>query len=178
MSQTNLGCIHLYCGDGKGKTTAAMGLAVRAAGSGCRVLVLQFLKDGKSSELRVLRNVPGIHVLDGQPVKKFTFQMNSDEKQACKLQHTAALQEAIAVAERESTDLLILDECLGAIGSGTLDESVVLDFLRHKPAHLEVVLTGRDPSDALIELADYVSEIRKIKHPFDQGLAARMGIEK
>ena len=74
--------------------------------------------------------------------------------------------------------MLFLDETIYAIRAGLLDEALVLDFLRNKPQHLEVILTGQEPSQALIDAADYVSEIRKVKHPFDKGLGARKGIEK
>ena len=151
---------------------------MRALGCGQTVCLVQFLKGRGTGEVDFLEKTPGITILRGKTAACFTFQMNEAQKAECAVRQAEIFAEGMAMARQGRCDLLILDECLGAIGSGTLDESVVLDFLRHKPAHLEVVLTGRDPSDTLIELADYVSEIRKIKHPFDKGLAARMGIEK
>ena len=79
---------------------------------------------------------------------------------------------------REDYDVLFLDEAIYTIGAGLLDEALVLDFLKNKPEHLEVILTGQNPGKALIEAADYVSEIKKIKHPFDHGTPARKGIER
>lgn len=172
------GIIHLYAGDGKGKTTAAVGLAVRAAGYGLRVMFIQFLKFGDSSELKILQNLPNVKVLSGMPTRKFTFVMNEEEKAETKAWCESHLVQGISAADENEIDLLILDEALGAISSGMLSEQVLLDFLKTKPENLEVVLTGRDPSQALIDIADYYSEIRAVKHPYNkEKLMARPGIE-
>lgn len=170
------GRIHLYCGDGKGKTTAALGLCLRAVGAGMRVCLIQFLKDGSSSEINVLQKLSGVSVLPCPPVNQFTFQMSAEEKAACCEQQTAAFLKAAEAAKR--AELLILDEALGAIATGTLREQALMDFLIHKPHSLEVVLTGRDPSEQLVALADYVTEMKNCKHPYDKGVGARKGIEK
>lgn len=171
-----LGLVHLYCGDGKGKTTAAVGLAVRAAGSGLSVLFVQFLKTGRSAELEPLREL-GVGVVSGQPFPKFVFQMNEGEKAETRAFHRQRLAEAIEKSKK-GLDLLILDEIMGALATGIIDERDVIDFLRTKPDHLEVVLTGRDPPASLIEAADYVSEIIMRKHPYEsKGTQARQGIE-
>lgn len=171
-----LGLVHLYCGDGKGKTTAAVGLSVRARGSGLGVLFVQFLKAGNSAELDPLRQL-GVQVISGQPTSKFIFQMNEEERQEARVfnrQRLAEVREGI----QEGVDLLVLDEILGAIATDMVDEDVLLDFIASKPPHLELVLTGRDPSSKLLEAADYVSEVVMRKHPYEtQGLAARPGIE-
>ena len=170
-------CIHIYCGDGKGKSTAAMGLALRAAGSGEKVLVTQFLKDGTSSELKILREIPGVQVLTCD--KKFGFFWNRTEEQ--KIQAKNAYEElfekAVQTARQENIFLLVMDEFIAAYNHGMIDQKKALAFLKEKPENLEVVLTGRDPAPELLEIADYVSEIQKKKHPFDQGLPARRGIE-
>lgn len=172
----NTGLIHLYCGDGKGKTTAALGLCLRALGAGMKVCLMQFLKDGNSSELNLLRMLPDLCILEAPKICKFTFQMNEAEKADCRRRQTEAFAQALETAK--SADLLILDEALGAIATGTLMESAVLHFLQNKPEGLEVVLTGRNPSEALLACAHYVTEMKKCKHPYDQGIAARKGIEK
>lgn len=174
MNETGL--IHLYCGDGKGKTTAAMGLCLRALGAGFTVYLMQFLKDGTSSELAALCAFSGLHLLPCPAVEKFTFQMNEEEKKTCKRNQTNALHSAVEQAVH--ADVLILDEVLGAISTGMLEEQALLDFLKGKPPHLEVVLTGRNPSEKLLELADYVTEMKPHKHPYERGIAARKGIEK
>lgn len=172
------GLIHIYCGDGKGKTTAAVGLAVRCAGRGNKVLLVQFLKSRDSGELYSLAKLPEIEVMRGKESKKFTFQMNDEEKHALLLEHNKmfdAVQEKIKTG---SYALLVLDEVIGAINAKVFEKERLVDFLRNKPENLEVVLTGRNPALELLELADYVSEMRKIKHPMDRGIMAREGIEK
>lgn len=174
---TNKACVHLYCGDGKGKTTAAVGLAVRFAGRGGKVVVAQFLKDGTSGECRALAKLETVTMLAANPVGKFSFQMNEEEKQrtADAVQRTFAAATGYAV--REGAGLLILDEVCAAISCGFLDEQEVLDFLDGRPDTIEVVLTGRDPSEALQQRADYITEMTKRRHPFDGGVTAREGIE-
>lgn len=172
-----LGLIHLYTGDGKGKTTAAVGLAVRARGRGLRVLFVQFLKDGTSAELEGLRQL-GVKVISGQPTSKFVFQMDEEEKKASRLANCRRFAEVRQMSYDGEVDLLILDEILGAITTGMVDEGVVVDLMKTKPPRLELVLTGRDPSPALLEHADYVSEVKMVKHPFESDkIPARPGIE-
>lgn len=174
----DLGLIHIYCGDGKGKTTAAFGLAVRAAGAGLKVAVLQFLKSGTSSEIQQLKKMENIRIIPPYLVGKFTFQMNDEEKALCKQEQTKVFQSAVREVIEKGADLFILDEVIGALGTGTLCEEIFLEFLKNKPPHLEVVMTGRNPAPELLELADYVTEMKKRKHPFDAGIQARKGIEK
>lgn len=169
------GLIHIYCGDGKGKTTAAMGLAIRAAGSGRRVLILQFLKDGRSSEFASIAHVPNIEVIPQTRRFGFTWTLSEEEKAQARDYNTALLEDAFARAG--DFGLLVLDEALGACTSGMIDEARLLALLGEKPGELEVVLTGRGPSQALLDAAGYVTEMVKRKHPFDQGTPAREGIE-
>ena len=161
------GLIHIYCGDGKGKTTAATGLAVRAAGCGMKVLLVQFLKGQETGELRALAHIPGITVLRGKASEKFTFQMDERE-----LQQTYDEQ-----ARAGACDLLVLDEVMGALSCQLIDEDLLRSLVEQKPERLELVMTGRNPPDWLIDAADYVSEIKKVKHPYDRGVSARRGIE-
>lgn len=172
------GLIHIYCGDGKGKTTSAMGLAVRAAGYGMKVLIYQFMKDNTTSERNVLEVIPNITIIDGLQKEKFSFQMAEKEKQERKEFYTKRFEEITKKAGEEGYDLLLMDEIIYTIRAGLLDEEIVLTYLKNKPESLEVVLTGNAPSTDLLAVADYVSEIKKIKHPYDQGLPARYGIEK
>ena len=172
------GLIHLYCGDGKGKTTASLGLALRCAGRGGRVLFSQFLKGRPTGELTSLQKIPAITVLRGKAILKFTFQMTDDEKRETKEAQTALFHEVCAFCRDQKPDLVVCDELIGASALGLVPEAEVLRFLQEKPEKTEVVLTGRNPSPALVDLADYVSEIKKIKHPFDRGIPAREGIEE
>lgn len=172
------GLIHIYCGDGKGKTTAAVGLAVRCAGRGNKVLLVQFLKSRDSGELYSLAKLPDIEVMRGKESKKFTFQMNEEEKHALLIEHNKMFEQVLAKIKNGGYSLLILDEVIGALNAKVFEMPKLIEFLRHKPENLEVVLTGRNPAPELIEIADYVSEMRKVKHPMDKGIMAREGIEK
>ena len=178
MDKSKLGLIHIYTGDGKGKTTAALGLILRASGRGLKVVLGQFLKGRETGELRTLSLLPGVTVFRGKPLTKFSFQMNEQEKADVLQSHNAFIQELALHCQKEDIDMLVLDEVIGACRTRLLDESLLIEFLKHKPEHLEVVMTGRNPSPELLELADYVSEICKRKHPFDKGIPAREGIEK
>ncbi len=172
------GLIHIYCGDGKGKTTAAVGLAVRCAGRGNKVLLVQFLKSRDSGELYSLAKLPDIEVIRGKESKKFTFQMNEEERHALLIEHNKMFEQVLAKIKNGGYSLLILDEVIGALNAKVFEMPKLIEFLRHKPENLEVVLTGRNPAPELVEIADYVSEMRKVKHPMDKGIMAREGIEK
>ena len=172
------GLIHIYCGDGKGKTTAAVGLAVRCAGRGNTVLLVQFLKSRDSGELYSLAKLPDIEVMRGKESKKFTFQMNEEEKHVLLIEHNKMFEQVLAKIKNGGYSLLILDEVIGALNAKVFEMPKLIEFLRHKPENLEVVLTGRSPAPELVEIADYVSEMRKVKHPMDKGIMAREGIEK
>ena len=172
------GLIHIYCGDGKGKTTAAVGMAVRCAGGGGKVLFFQFMKGNTSGELAVLNEIPNVTVLSGYGSIKFSFDMDESEKAAAKKYYENRFREITGIARKQYFQMLILDEIFPAITCGLIGKAEVLDFLKSKPEHLEVVLTGRDPPPEFFTLADYISEIRKIKHPFDRGVPARKLIEK
>ena len=167
------GLIHIYYGDGKGKTTAAVGLAVRAAGSGKKILVGQFFKDGSSSEIRILEKIPRITV---QCVTEhYGRYANMDNKQRDSAKHcySAYLSELLLLSH--SYDVLILDEIFAACRHEMVNREELLLYLSGE--HPEVILTGRDPDPGFFELADYITEMRKIKHPFDKGIAARKRIE-
>lgn len=172
------GRIHIYFGDGKGKTTTGMGLITRAAGYGYKVLLYQFMKNNKTSERKILEQVPNITIINGLEQEKFSFQMTEEEKAERRIFYNSRFKEVTKKAVEEDYDVLFMDETIYTITAGLLDEAPVLEFLKTKPEGLEVILTGNTPSEAMLELADYVSEIKKIKHPFDKGQPARKGIEK
>ena len=166
------GLVHLYCGNGKGKTTAAMGLALRALGQGMQVIVVQFLKNGTSGELAPLEKL-GAAVYSGRPGAKFTFQMNAEEKAQATKENNARLAEAL----QQPCDLLILDEICAARNSGMVDEALAKQAVLERPQHREVVLTGRNPEAWMVEAADYITEMQPRRHPYEQGIPARKGIE-
>ena len=163
--------LHLYWGDGKGKTTAAMGLALRALGHGRKVVIVQFLKDGTSGEIALLR-AAGAAVY-ACPNAKFTWLMDENDK----AQARAASADALTKALAEPFDLLVLDEACAALKSNILDEALLRKAAAFAQNGREVVITGRDPAHWLAEAADYSTEMRAHKHPYTQGVAAREGIE-
>jgi cob(I)alamin adenosyltransferase len=175
MKAKKQGCIHIYCGNGKGKTTAGMGLCLRAAGHGERVLIYQFLKDNTTGEAKSLALLPTVKRLSGKEEAKFSFQMTEAEKQAFQTDAHALLEALLQTIP--SYDLLFLDEAIYAVDAGLLDEEKLLTFLEKRPPQLEVILTGQNPSKRLLDAADYVSEIQKVKHPFDKGQPSRQGVE-
>lgn len=173
----NQGLIHIYCGDGKGKTSAAIGLAVRAAGCGMKVLFARFLKTESSGELKVLDEIPQITVLHLERSYGFFWTLTEEEKEEVRKMYGELWDRISGEIEQGTWDMLVIDEFMAAYRYGLIARDEALRFLREKPKELEIVLTGRDPDESLVELADYVSEIRKVKHPFDRGIRARKGIE-
>ncbi len=170
-------CVHIYCGDGKGKTTAAIGLAVRASGCNKRVLIARFLKTDHSGEVLALHSLSAITVMPCERSFGFFTNMTEEQKKEAGIYYSELLDAVLKKAAEESFDLLVLDEIMAVCNYGLVDEDKVLRFLSDRPEMLEVVLTGRNPSPRLIDQADYVSEIKKIKHPYDRGVNARRGIE-
>lgn len=176
MNMNNtFGLIHVYYGDGKGKTTAATGLAIRAAGSGNKVLINRFLKNSHSGELNILNQINNISVTGSEKAFGFSFNMTDDEKKEAAIYYTNQLHSVFKAAG--DYDLLILDEINVAVDLGYVEESVLINYIKEKPEHLEVVLTGRNPSANILAMADYASEIKSIKHPYEKGVPARTGIE-
>jgi cob(I)alamin adenosyltransferase len=169
----------VFTGNGKGKTTAAVGLAVRAAGNHLRVFFLQFIKgQWKTGEREVLRSIPGIDLeVTG---RGFTIERLRNPKIPME-DHAAAAAHGWQVAQqivREAEyDLVILDEVLGAVNAGLVPLDELLELVRSKPAELHLLLTGRGAPPALVELADLVSEIQPVKHPLERGIKAQRGIE-
>jgi cob(I)alamin adenosyltransferase len=166
------GMVHLYWGDGKGKTTAAMGLALRALGAGRKVVIVQFLKGAGSGEIPLLEKI-GAKVFRGMPGQKFVFQMEEQEKQLARALQTESLRAALALP----ADLLILDEACAAWQLDMVDRALLQSAVESRPAGQEIVLTGREPAGWMRECADYSTEMHAWKHPYDKGTPARKGIE-
>ncbi|WP_367924384.1 cob(I)yrinic acid a,c-diamide adenosyltransferase [uncultured Ruthenibacterium sp.] len=166
------GRVHLYWGDGKGKTTAAMGLALRALGNGMSVTVVQFLKGSSTGEVHLLKQL-GAKVYRGKAGQKFVFQMNEDEKK-----QTAYLQtQNLRLALSSPCDLLVLDEACAAWQLDMIDKELLQQAVLQRPNRQEVVLTGREPAQWMQQAADYSTEMRCHRHPYEQGVTARRGIE-
>lgn len=172
------GLVHIYCGDGKGKTTAAMGLCCRAAGAGLQVVICQFMKPNTTSERRVLEALPNVTFLNGLEQEKFSAQLSESEREERRGFYRELLEQAERTARQQQADVVLLDEVLYAVGAGLLEEQAVMDFLDARLPGTEVLLTGRNPGPQLLARADYVSEVCKRKHPYDRGVTARAGIER
>ena len=159
------GLLHLYYGDGKGKTTAAMGLALRAMGSGKRVVILQFLKGGKSGEVPLLEQL-GAKVYRGKAGQKFVFREHFNY--TTNDEWLAACQEA---------DLLILDEAGSAWELDMVDKALLQKAVLERPAEQECVLTAHTAPKWMLDAADYATEMKCHRHPYQRGISARQGIE-
>jgi len=168
------GYIHVYTGPGKGKTTAALGLGLRAAGAGLKVHMLQFMKGRRYSELDAIENIPGFtisqHGRDEFVSKENPEQIDIDLAQ----QGFAYAKEII---KKEKYDLVILDEINVAVDFNLIDVDDVLEIVEGKPEKLELVLTGRYAHPKITRIADYVTEMLEIKHPYQHVVEARKGID-
>jgi cob(I)alamin adenosyltransferase len=170
------GLIQIYSGNGKGKSTAAFGLALRAAGCGLKVAIVQFMKKGEwYGEIEIFAKLPEIELYsfgcDGL-IKKGALPPAEHIAQA-----QAALAKARQLLEEGLTDVLILDELNNALFFDLVSQGEAQELLALKPPHTELVITGRNAPDYLLQAADLVTEMREIKHPYQQGLPARRGIE-
>lgn len=167
--------IQVYSGQGKGKTTVALGLALRAIGAGQKVLLIQFLKDGRSSEIKTIRKyLPALEVKTyGRSV--FVTKNTLEDKDYQLAQ--AGLNTAEKAVKRGAYDLIILDEANVTIELGLLEKEKMLDLMKATPREIDLVLTGRGAKKEIINQADLVTEMKEIKHYFKQGLKARKGIE-
>ena len=173
--QLSMGYVQLYTGDGKGKTTAALGLALRASGSGMRTYIGQFMKGQHYGELDAVRGHPLITIEQYGDVRCIHREEVTPEHVAQAQRGLERAQEAMQSGEY---DVVVLDEVSRAIWFGLLDTQEVLAFLDPRPACVEVILTGRRAPSELIERADLVTEMQEIKHYYQQGVMARKGIER
>ena len=169
--------IHVYYGDGKGKTTAAIGLAVRAAGSRMRVLFVQFMKTEFSGERHTLSHTENISLTFAPVELKFTYEMDDAEKSKAAIMFRKIFDDAVTTVLTQKYDMIVLDEIFTAIEAGVLSEYEVREFVSNAPKNLEIVMTGHNPLEKILELADYITEMKKIRHPYDEGVQARFGIE-
>lgn len=168
-----MGILHIYCGDGKGKTTSAIGLAIRAVGSGMKVCFVQFMKSCPTSELAVFSRIPEITVMRSE--KKYGFYKDMSETQKCELAsyHDRMLEEAF----EGDFDMIILDEFNWAYHYGLMDTQKAEKLISAGLENSEIILTGREPAKVFLEKAGYISRVNCEKHPFSEGVKARKGIE-
>ena len=168
------GYVQVYTGDGKGKTTAALGLALRAAGAGLRVYIGQFMKKREYSELKSLRRFKSAIKIEQFGRRCFIGQKLLKKD---KLLAQEGLEKIKRIIQDGKYDLVILDEANLALSYGLLSEEEVIKIIKNRPKTQEIVLTGRKAPRRIIELADLVTEMKEIKHYFSKGVKARAGIE-
>ncbi len=172
------GLIHVYTGEGKGKSTAAFGLVIRALGHNKRVAIFSFLKDSKTKYgemeafARLFPELIYIRFENASPLFNKSVSMEDLKKSV-----DESFNKALEIIKEKDVELAVFDELNICMRYGYIDTKKVLDFLKNKPENLEVVITGRDAVDEIIEIADYVTEMKMIKHPFNRGIKARKGIE-
>jgi cob(I)alamin adenosyltransferase len=169
------GYTQVYTGNGKGKTTAALGLAIRAAGAGLKVYVAQFLKYGEYSEIKGLKRFSDAITIEQFGRKGFIEGRASEEDMAAARQ---GLSRVKAVLKGGRHSVVILDEANVAVALGLFSENDLLEIIEHKPAEVEIIITGRDAGPGIIAAADLVTEMKEIKHYYQNGVEARIGIEK
>lgn len=196
MTPSKLGLIQVYTGEGKGKTSASLGLSLRALGQGFSTYIIQFMKSGDTGELfSVKKYIPNIKIaqfgkdaIADKQSKMFEFdgsgEINGTDGRFIFLPDAAekeparrALEHAANVIKSGKYHLIILDEINCALHKNLINTEEVLTLLDAKPEDVEIILTGRNAPQAVLDRADYVSEIKEIKHPWHQGIGARRGIE-
>jgi cob(I)alamin adenosyltransferase len=167
--------VHVYTGDGKGKTTAAIGLAIRAIGAGFKVLIVQFIKNGEYSEIKALSKFSDSIIIKQFGLGHFIKGVPSAEDfNAAQI----GIEETESIVRSGKYNMVILDEANVAVKLGLFSVDDLLYIINNKPDNVELIITGRDAEQKLIEKADLVTEMKEIKHYFRKGVVARVGIEK
>lgn len=172
------GLVQVYTGNGKGKTTAALGQAFRSVGRGLKVCMIQFLKGIPSGELNSVKRLePDFQIYRFEKDRGFFWTLSDEEKQEVQKEVATAFEFAKKLLAEGKCDILILDEIMAVLQNNLLSVDDVCDLIRNKPEHVELILTGRNAHPEIVEMADLVTEMREIKHYFDKGMPARKGIE-
>jgi len=169
------GYVQVYTGDGKGKTTAAIGLSIRAAGAGLRVYIAQFIKMGDYSEIKALKKFSDLITVEQFGLGRFIKGKPSQEDiEAAK----AGIKKVKFLMLSSGIDIIILEEANAAVKCGLISVNEILDLISSKPENMELIITGRGAAPEVVEKADLVTEMKEIKHYFQKGVQARVGIEK
>lgn len=178
MGKLKKGYVQIYTGNGKGKTTAAIGLAVRAAGNGYNVFMVQFLKGGKTGELESAKKMaPFFNIFRFEKKRGFFWTLNAEEKIELKEDVQKAYQFCMQALLEKKCDILIMDEVMGALSNNLISEEQLLELIDAKPCDIELILTGRNAPETIISKANLVTEMKDIKHYFNEGVPSREGIE-
>ncbi|MGL4874762.1 MAG: cob(I)yrinic acid a,c-diamide adenosyltransferase [Clostridium sp.] len=172
------GLVQIYTGDGKGKTTAAIGQGMRAYGNGLKVTMLQFLKGGYTGELKTVEELnDNFKIYRFESKKDFVWNLNEEQIELLKKEIKVGYNFILERLEKNDTDLLIIDEIMGVLGNKFLTVEEVLYIIENKPENMEVIMTGRNVPEEIIEKADLVTEMKMIKHYYEKGVNSRRGIE-
>lgn len=172
------GQVQVYTGDGKGKTTAALGQGLRSCGRGLKVCMVQFLKGGDTGELHSVKKLhPLFEIYRFEKERGFFWTLSEEEKRELKADIDKGFEFIKNVIKNGECDVLIIDELLGVIGNKLIEINDVLELLKTKPDNMEIIITGRNAPKEIIEAADLVTEMKEIKHYFKKGVHAREGIE-
>jgi cob(I)alamin adenosyltransferase len=175
MARKKRGYIQVYTGDGKGKTTAAIGLAIRASGAGLKVFIAQFIKQGDYSEIKALRKLSDMITVDQYGTGRFIDGKPSREDFD---NVEEGLKRIKRVMLSEKYDVIILDEANVAVKYGLIPVQELINVIIAKPDSVEMVITGRNASPLILEIADLVTEMKPVKHYYNKGVKGRLGIEK
>ncbi len=170
------GYVHLYTGNGKGKTTAAMGLALRAAGAGLKTVIVQFMKGQHYSELESVKKLEGLIRIEQFGSKKFCKPGNEDFAEHYEL-FRKGYKFAREAINNDKYDIVILDEIVTSLLFDLVKTDEIIDLIKIKPKNKELILTGRNAPEELINTCDLVTEMKEIKHYYNSGVIARKGIE-
>ena len=169
------GYVQVYTGDGKGKTTAAIGLSIRAAGAGLKVYIAQFIKIGDYSEIKALKKFSDLITVEQFGLERFIKGKPSEEDiEAAQ----AGIEKVKSLMASQDYDIIILEEASVAAKCGLISVKDLLDMISSKPENMELVITGRGADPEVVEKADLVTEMKEIKHYYKKDVPARMGIEK
>lgn len=172
------GLVQVYTGDGKGKTTAAIGQGMRAYGNGLKVYMLQFLKGGPTGELKTIDELnDNFKIFRFEKPRDFVWNLNEDEKEELKREIKEGYKFIINTIKENKCDVLIIDEIMGVLYNKFLTEEEVIYIIDNKPQSMELILTGRNIPEAILKKSDLVTEMKCIKHYFEKGVGARKGIE-
>jgi cob(I)alamin adenosyltransferase len=169
------GYVQVYTGNGKGKTTAALGLALRATGAGLRVFFIQFMKGMESSEQVALEKLGDLITLKRCGAPSFIMDVPSQEDIASAYEGLAEAKQAMLSGKYQ---VIVLDEANVAVQYNLFSVEILLDLMRAKPDDVELIITGRNAHQMIVEAADLVTEMKEIKHYYQKGIPARIGIEK
>lgn len=172
------GLVQVYTGEGKGKTTAAIGQGIRAYGNGLKVYMLQFLKGGKTGELNTIDELgDNFKIFRFEKPKDFTWNLTDEEKEELRLEIREGYNFALDVIKENKCDVLIIDEVMAVLSNNFLSVEEVIHIIDNKPETMELILTGRNVPKEIIEKSNLVTEMKCIKHYFSEGVPAREGIE-